>query len=449
MPSDKTVGGGDDAFNTFFSQTGAGKHVPRAVFVDLEPTVINEVRTGAYHQLFHPEQLISGIPPNPLLKSGTFILEHGNDVLLQSYALGHADMMMQGLRHTHFLGGSLGIILSVFKMVIITWPPHAWVQNGHVVIHKDMWYRSFAPVANVKRKINFQKEASSSTRRRYYWRTTSQRRCKQTFPHSGLLEEVFKEEGLVPYEEPYSQAVDMPCLGDKHSNRRGKKIKVWSIHMEGLLCRAVPKLTIDVDEKPTKDNGCLEMYLILDWDPNLVCKPKFQDVFDWKSGDPRIGCLIRSGELSRFKLIKHRRIDMLFENLEPGALTRMHVSEYVEFKYGSQLIAEFRDSNDCTTGSYGNIRSSTLFSAIGCSNTDVERLAAMNSVIVDPYDPYWPIGAVRQDVLGREIVDDVLDNLATDGHIVVSPAVKAVPNYVIVTGHVTGRVNLACIAASL
>jgi tubulin alpha len=42
MPSDKTIGGGDDSFNTFFSETGAGKHVPRAVFVDLEHTVIGE-----------------------------------------------------------------------------------------------------------------------------------------------------------------------------------------------------------------------------------------------------------------------------------------------------------------------------------------------------------------------------------------------------------------------
>jgi tubulin alpha len=39
MPSDKTIGGGDDSFNTFFSETNTGKHVPRAVFVDLEPTV--------------------------------------------------------------------------------------------------------------------------------------------------------------------------------------------------------------------------------------------------------------------------------------------------------------------------------------------------------------------------------------------------------------------------
>ena len=47
----QTIGGGDDAFNTFFSETGAGKYVPRAVMMDLEPTVIDEVRiveTRAY-----------------------------------------------------------------------------------------------------------------------------------------------------------------------------------------------------------------------------------------------------------------------------------------------------------------------------------------------------------------------------------------------------------------
>ena len=78
MPSDKAIGAGDDSFNTFFSETGAGKHVPRAVMVDLEPTVVgkkwkfficwlinnflfsDEVRTGTYRQLFHPEQLITG-----------------------------------------------------------------------------------------------------------------------------------------------------------------------------------------------------------------------------------------------------------------------------------------------------------------------------------------------------------------------------------------------------
>uniref|UniRef100_A0A8C0DLD4 Uncharacterized protein n=1 Tax=Balaenoptera musculus TaxID=9771 RepID=A0A8C0DLD4_BALMU len=60
MLSDKTIGGGDDSFSTFFSETGAGKHVPRAVLVDLEPTIIDEVRTDTYHQLFHPEQIVTG-----------------------------------------------------------------------------------------------------------------------------------------------------------------------------------------------------------------------------------------------------------------------------------------------------------------------------------------------------------------------------------------------------
>ncbi|KAG4927609.1 hypothetical protein JHK85_054095 [Glycine max] len=45
MPSDTSVGVAHDAFNTFFSETGSGKHVPRALFVDLEPSVIDEVRT--------------------------------------------------------------------------------------------------------------------------------------------------------------------------------------------------------------------------------------------------------------------------------------------------------------------------------------------------------------------------------------------------------------------
>uniref|UniRef100_A0A3B4C069 Tubulin alpha chain n=1 Tax=Pygocentrus nattereri TaxID=42514 RepID=A0A3B4C069_PYGNA len=60
MPNEKTTARADDSFNTFFSETGTGKHVPRAIFVDLEPTVIDEVRTGTYRQLFHPEQLITG-----------------------------------------------------------------------------------------------------------------------------------------------------------------------------------------------------------------------------------------------------------------------------------------------------------------------------------------------------------------------------------------------------
>lgn len=51
MPSDQTIGYGDDSFNTFFSETGTGKHVPRAVFVDLEPTVVGKLGLTARHML--------------------------------------------------------------------------------------------------------------------------------------------------------------------------------------------------------------------------------------------------------------------------------------------------------------------------------------------------------------------------------------------------------------
>lgn len=46
MPSAKPSGGYDDSFTTFFSETGTGKYVPRAIFVDLEPTVIGQFYRG-------------------------------------------------------------------------------------------------------------------------------------------------------------------------------------------------------------------------------------------------------------------------------------------------------------------------------------------------------------------------------------------------------------------
>jgi hypothetical protein len=60
MPGDKSLGKADDSFNTFFSETSSGSHVPRAVYVDLEPSVCDEVRNGTYKQLYHPEQIING-----------------------------------------------------------------------------------------------------------------------------------------------------------------------------------------------------------------------------------------------------------------------------------------------------------------------------------------------------------------------------------------------------
>ncbi|CAK5125458.1 unnamed protein product [Meloidogyne enterolobii] len=105
MPADDTVGIEDHSYNTFFSETPSGKHVPRAIFIDLEPTVIDEIRTGTYRQvifnifsqtfqlkkffqLFHPEQR------KDLLREFTlcffcFAVITGKEDAANNYARGH------------------------------------------------------------------------------------------------------------------------------------------------------------------------------------------------------------------------------------------------------------------------------------------------------------------------------------------------------------------------
>uniref|UniRef100_A0A4W3GNB3 Tubulin/FtsZ GTPase domain-containing protein n=1 Tax=Callorhinchus milii TaxID=7868 RepID=A0A4W3GNB3_CALMI len=43
LPKNK-IGSPEDSYSTFFSEASSGKFVPRALFMDLEPTVIGEGR---------------------------------------------------------------------------------------------------------------------------------------------------------------------------------------------------------------------------------------------------------------------------------------------------------------------------------------------------------------------------------------------------------------------
>ncbi|KAJ2391055.1 Tubulin alpha-2 chain, partial [Coemansia sp. RSA 2559] len=52
--------GSDDSYSTFFYESSNGKRVPRTIFVDLEPTVVDEVRNGKYRDLYNPGQMITG-----------------------------------------------------------------------------------------------------------------------------------------------------------------------------------------------------------------------------------------------------------------------------------------------------------------------------------------------------------------------------------------------------
>merc|ERR1719346_196869 len=50
----------DEYFLTFFEETTAGQFVPRNIYVDLEPTVIDDVRRGKWNRLFHSERYVNG-----------------------------------------------------------------------------------------------------------------------------------------------------------------------------------------------------------------------------------------------------------------------------------------------------------------------------------------------------------------------------------------------------
>lgn len=50
----------DENMTTFFQDTQQGRVVPRNIFIDLEDSVINEIRSGLYKHLYHPQFMITG-----------------------------------------------------------------------------------------------------------------------------------------------------------------------------------------------------------------------------------------------------------------------------------------------------------------------------------------------------------------------------------------------------
>ncbi|ETO09380.1 tubulin alpha-1 chain, partial [Reticulomyxa filosa] len=50
----------DTSFKVFFEETESGQFVPRNIAVDLEPSVIDDVKNGPFASIFHPEYLLNG-----------------------------------------------------------------------------------------------------------------------------------------------------------------------------------------------------------------------------------------------------------------------------------------------------------------------------------------------------------------------------------------------------
>jgi len=101
----------DSGFSTFFSETGSGKHVPRALFVDLEPGVIDEIKTGTYRSLFHPETLVTGkedAASNYARGHYTVGKEHIDNVMDRIRRLADNCSGLQGFFVFHSFGGGTG-----------------------------------------------------------------------------------------------------------------------------------------------------------------------------------------------------------------------------------------------------------------------------------------------------------------------------------------------------
>mmetsp|Transcript_10429 Transcript_10429/g.15420 ORF Transcript_10429/g.15420 Transcript_10429/m.15420 type:complete len:456 (-) Transcript_10429:120-1487(-) len=111
MQSDPTPGVETGKFNTFFSEAESGKVVPRAIFVDLEPTVVDEVRTGLYRKLYHPEQMLSGkedAANNYARGHYTVGKDHVDQALDRIRKLADSCGSLQGFLVFHSTGGGTG-----------------------------------------------------------------------------------------------------------------------------------------------------------------------------------------------------------------------------------------------------------------------------------------------------------------------------------------------------
>nr|AJA30089.1 alpha-tubulin [Agmasoma penaei] len=98
--------------SSIFYRTEMNKFVPRAVYLDLEPSVINQVKGGKYKQLFHPESLVHGKEDaaNNYARAhytvGREMLDPAMDAIRRTMEL--CDNAVQGFTVFHSFGGGTG-----------------------------------------------------------------------------------------------------------------------------------------------------------------------------------------------------------------------------------------------------------------------------------------------------------------------------------------------------
>lgn len=101
----------DKSFRTFFCENKEGKFTPRSLFFDLDPTTIDEVRTGIYRNLFPSEYLMNGkedAADNYARGHYTIGRDYIDKVLAKIRNLLEKCDNFQGFILTHSLGGGTG-----------------------------------------------------------------------------------------------------------------------------------------------------------------------------------------------------------------------------------------------------------------------------------------------------------------------------------------------------
>eukprot|EP01089_Gocevia_fonbrunei_P009372 TRINITY_DN21656_c0_g1_i1.p1 TRINITY_DN21656_c0_g1~~TRINITY_DN21656_c0_g1_i1.p1 ORF type:complete len:461 (-),score=109.42 TRINITY_DN21656_c0_g1_i1:72-1454(-) len=112
-----------DKINVYFNETSsAGKYVPRAVLVDLEPGVVDAVRSGPYGGLFRPDNMICGAAgagnnwAKGYYTEGAEMIEEILDAIRKE---AESCDLVQGFQICHSLGGGTGAGLGTLLMTKI------------------------------------------------------------------------------------------------------------------------------------------------------------------------------------------------------------------------------------------------------------------------------------------------------------------------------------------
>jgi len=101
----------DEGFGSFFEETSMGQYVPRNVSIDLDPTVINDVKRGDLAGIYHEDFLISGKEDaaNNFARGhytvGKELLDRANDCIRK---LVDNSENAQGFLVNHAVGGGTG-----------------------------------------------------------------------------------------------------------------------------------------------------------------------------------------------------------------------------------------------------------------------------------------------------------------------------------------------------